>query len=749
LGRLAPRLRPTVGLYAVLQVLFALLLLPVLYLAFGARHLLGGVPGQGLGLSLILFSSFVLLIPVALVDGAMFTAGCHVDDACVSDAHAGAVGRVYVREAIGGILGGLAFTYLLVPYIPAVHIVLLLAAINLASALSLTLLVPSATGDGRRRLPSGAGIAGLLATALALLITPGAQALQRHFIAWQWRGHDVAFYGNSVYGNIVALRHGEQLTFMTNGLPALTVPVPDVEYVEDVVHLPLLFVPEPRRVLVLGGGLGGVLRELAQYPVERIDYAELDPLLIEAVASLPTPLTEAELYDPRVRIEQVDGRLLVHRLVRQKDAGQIAGQRPAPRNGRVMGRGSPTRYDLILINLPYPTTLQINRFHTFEFLLMVRELLAEGGVVALPTPGRAAYLSPGLRDLHGVWRVTLEAAFDHVRPIPGDLTLWLASPTALLDSPVDALVQRWEARALPTHVIGEGYIRYRLDGRWVASFDAALAEDDPPPINRDLRPSGLLAGMTHWSEMMAPELARYFALLGRMREGRSTGLLVLTAGALLLVVGAFIARRRSRRMGSALPAIAVTGFGGMTADLVIILAFQVLYGHVYQLIGLLTTAFMAGLSIGGLLMHRRVGRLAPGEAQRPWRWFLTLEGVLLAYWLAFPLALSGLAGAITAGALIEAVGPALLLLSALGGSLVGTQFPLASALQRLGGGTTSRSASLLYAADLAGGCVAAVIVSVALLPALGMIQTCLLVAALKAGSLLITLGGRRGRAVAA
>ncbi|MBM4431556.1 MAG: hypothetical protein FJ026_14600, partial [Chloroflexi bacterium] len=35
--------------YARLQVLFALLLLPVLALALGVRHLVGGVPGQGLG----------------------------------------------------------------------------------------------------------------------------------------------------------------------------------------------------------------------------------------------------------------------------------------------------------------------------------------------------------------------------------------------------------------------------------------------------------------------------------------------------------------------------------------------------------------------------------------------------------------------------------------------------------------------------------------------------------------------------
>ena len=64
---------------------------------------------------------------------------------------------------------------------------------------------------------------------------------------------------------------------------------------------------------MLSGGLGGALHELAKYPLERIDYAELDPLLIEAVRRFPTPLTIGELTDPRVRVEHVDGRLLVRR----------------------------------------------------------------------------------------------------------------------------------------------------------------------------------------------------------------------------------------------------------------------------------------------------------------------------------------------------------------------------------------------------------------------------------------------------
>ena len=70
-------------------------------------------------------------------------------------------------------------------------------------------------------------------------------------------------------------------------MPVVTAPVPDVIVSEETVHLPLLFIPEPRRALVLSGGAGGVLRELEKHPLDRIDCAELDPFLIEAVLQFP------------------------------------------------------------------------------------------------------------------------------------------------------------------------------------------------------------------------------------------------------------------------------------------------------------------------------------------------------------------------------------------------------------------------------------------------------------------------------
>ena len=80
-------------------------------------------------------------------------------------------------------------------------------------------------------------------------------------------------------------------------------------------------------------------------------------------------------------------------------------------------------------------------------------------------------------------------------------------------------------------------------------------------------------------------------------------------------------------------------------------------------------------------------------------------------------------------------------MNALAGFLVGSQFPLASRMWIKGRQAVGGTAGLLYACDLAGAFVGSVVVSVVLIPVLGMLETCLLAAVLKLGSfsLVVTL----------
>lgn len=715
LGRALARRGLDAAGYALLQCVFALALLPVLGAAYSVRQWWAGTPGQVLGLPATLAASFVILTPLGLVDGAMFAAACRMESGYRQAGRA--AGRVYVAEAVGGIAGGLAFTYLFIPRLLASQTALLLAALNLASALSLSALRPlhAPRPAGRARvLLTGL----LLLCALAALLSPLGYALQRQFAAWQWRGHDLAFYGDSVYGNVAAIRQGQQFTFFANGAPILTSPVPDVALAEEIVHLPMLFVREPAKALVLGGGLGGVIHELLKYPLERLDYAELDPLLIEAVRRLPTPLTEAELSDPRVHVAEVDGRLLVRQLARQEH---------------------PPRYDLILLNMPYPTTLQINRLYTVEFLEMARRLLADEGVLVFPAPGSLSYLSPAMRDMHSGFRATLARVFPHVRAIPDDVTYWLASPSAPVESAsLETLTARWQQRGIPSRLITDFHIQLKLSEQRRTWFHASLAQGEPGVVNRDLQPTGLRQGLALWNEMFSPELVPFFRMLSRL--SLPTLALPLLA---LLVAGAVAMGARPRWRGGVIPvAIAATGFGGMTADLLIIFAFQVYHGYVYHSIALLIAAFMTGLSLGGWVATRIADAIAQSL-----RCFMALEGALMVFWVGLPVTLETLYG--PHGLPAVSVEPALFALNALAGFLVGAQFPLANRLYRQARSNVTGAAGTLYAADLVGAFVASLLVSGVFLPSLGIAQTCVFVAMLKATSGVLVAAFLRGKATSA
>ena len=71
--------------------------------------------------------------------------------------------------------------------------------------------------------------------------------------------------------------------------------------------------PKVRRVLVIGAGDGGVIRELTRYPdIEHIDMVEIDPLVV-TVAREYLPKTSCELDDPRVSIHYEDGLKFIRR----------------------------------------------------------------------------------------------------------------------------------------------------------------------------------------------------------------------------------------------------------------------------------------------------------------------------------------------------------------------------------------------------------------------------------------------------
>lgn len=83
-------------------------------------------------------------------------------------------------------------------------------------------------------------------------------------------------------------------------------------YHDMITHVAMATNPDIKRVLVIGGGDGGTVRELTRYKhIEKIDMVEIDEMVVRACEKY-LPLTASKLNDPRVTLYFEDGLKFIH-----------------------------------------------------------------------------------------------------------------------------------------------------------------------------------------------------------------------------------------------------------------------------------------------------------------------------------------------------------------------------------------------------------------------------------------------------
>jgi len=86
----------------------------------------------------------------------------------------------------------------------------------------------------------------------------------------------------------------------------------DYDYHETMVHPAVCSHPKPKSVLVIGGGDGGIVREVLKHSsVKRVEIAELDDGVIEFSKKYLKSVHDGCFDDPRVNVNVVDGRQYV------------------------------------------------------------------------------------------------------------------------------------------------------------------------------------------------------------------------------------------------------------------------------------------------------------------------------------------------------------------------------------------------------------------------------------------------------
>jgi spermidine synthase len=690
------------GGYAFFQLLLSGLLPLTLYAIRAWNDFMGLVPGEGASLLQILFWTIPVLAPVGILDGILFALGCTLHSKW-TEKGAVSIGKVYLLEAIGAGSGGALYTFLFIPYLGSFQVASLLGMVNLLSGFLLVL----DSGGARKWKWAFMGLWGYFAFVNLLLFIPySSQMIERISMQRLWRGFEILDSRWSPFGNVTVARREGQLTFFSNGIPLCNVPVPNISFVEELVHYPLLLSPSPRSALIVGGGFGGVIQEILKHPVEEVHYAEIDPLIIHLIRQNQTSLTRRENENPKVQIHILDGRHFL-KTTREK-------------------------FDAILLNLPGPFTLELNRFYTVEFFQEAFRLLGMDGILAFPLPGSETYLAPEARKLTLSILKSLRETFSSVAVIPGDPNFILASPSEKLEPlTADRLIRCLREKKIATQFVTPPHIERKMEKQRLEWLEEALKQGERVRLNRDLNPSGVYYGIAYWNAQFHPSFQAFWNWVGEFRLSYFGLVLLGLVGAVAVYRKRTTTGRGKRTLqGTLIWVVTTTGFFGTAMSILLILSFQTLYGYAYGWIGLLVAAFMAGLALGSWMMTR--------DLEKSQNWIITLIGLegfialfsLLVIFILYSLYSSGKEPLNLWTSKI-----AFLLMNLLSGFWVGLEFPLSSMIFAQREERVARTAGILYAADLLGAWAGALLVGVIFIPALGILLTCGGIILLKLASL--------------
>ncbi len=323
------------------------------------------LPGWTWIVSILL--SAVVMTPPALLMGAAFPVAVRAVVGA-GGALGKPVGRIYAANTAGGVFGAFLAGFVFLPELWVQGTVFLAAAVNLVAAL---ILLRAAGPAASRAWPLGVAVAVAALAGIArrppwdpMWMTAGMYHYVSHFDNHTREGirsyavgkYDLVFYEEGLASVVtVAQNKGTGNMWLANNGKVDASTSTDMPTQVLCSLLPMMFVEEPKDVLVIGLASGITAGAASTHPeIQRLDVVELEPA-IERAARIFAAWNFDILDDPRLKLIHNDGR-----------------------NHVVLT--PPGTYDVIVSEPSNPWITGVSNLFTREFFALGKERLKPGGV---------------------------------------------------------------------------------------------------------------------------------------------------------------------------------------------------------------------------------------------------------------------------------------------------------------------------------------------------------------------------------
>jgi spermidine synthase len=594
-----------------------------LILIIQARELSGVEAHALLPIWVILFLPIVVNAPVSIITGVLFPLACR----WVREDSKAAVSRVYILEAAGSFIGGLGVTVLLGLGVNLATVFFILAFIVSLSVFGVQLARTQDPSLGSRLLRFryvSCGLSFLIPLFFCILFVVRAdEALARYvrIVRWTKLLPKDAFVGSFqtaqaeyLYGvyqdQWVAIREGSVCEALPNKSAA-----------GQIAALSLCQNPGAENVLVVGSGLGVCYEFLRLPQIKSVTWAHCDSEYAQKVDRTISP----QFKITSERFHRLDGDV------------------------RMLLSSRKQYYDIVIVNLPEATSSVLNRYYTLQFYHQIKESLKPNGVLAVRVAGGENIMGTELINLGASTKLTLQGVFPRLVITPGEDTWFIASDSEKLTGDPAVLRDRFAAIKGAAEVFApQALLSVYLPDRAAKAMENYSAADLPESllVNRDSRPlTHLYSLLLAAKQSGAPvtKFVKYLVLAGPLAA--------LIPVLVLVVLRAVYVLRADKQGGkpSTPPAgkssfdssflVFSAGWIGIGVVIVLMYLYQTLFGSLYLHIGVISSLFMVGLTVGAALARHLLARIFGGENRK----VVPAEALLVAVVLIHILVLAGIA----------------------------------------------------------------------------------------------------------
>ena len=263
------------------------------------------------------------------------------------------VSSMMENDYYGSLLGGMFFAFIGLPFLGLTYTPFVLGFVNYSVAIVLLIVLWK---DLKQQVKSRLGVANALVFVFLFTGILNANKVIDHGEEMRYKDR-VIYSKQTKYQKLVITQSNEDYWLFINGNQQLST-VDEIMYHEPLVHPLLKLHPHPKDILILGGGDGCAAREILKYKsVQNITLVDLDPEMTRIAAEHPV-------------LSEINQHAMEHEKITVIN-----------RDGYAFLEDKKNYYDIVIIDLPDPKTIELGRLYSYEFYKLCYKSLRPNGLI--------------------------------------------------------------------------------------------------------------------------------------------------------------------------------------------------------------------------------------------------------------------------------------------------------------------------------------------------------------------------------